>query len=54
MRLFPRAIKHPFNVPVQRPHDADPRKHRWSAMFGNQKQHLHSGLPFFGIVLRLG
>jgi hypothetical protein len=25
MMLFASWIKHPFNVPVQRPHDADPR-----------------------------
>jgi hypothetical protein len=28
-------VKDPFDVPVQRSHDADPRKHRWPVMFGN-------------------
>jgi len=31
MRVFPIGVKHPLNVTVQRPHDPDPREHRWSA-----------------------
>jgi len=41
-------------VSVQGPHDADACKHRWPAMFYDQQQRLHRGLPFFGIVFRLG
>jgi hypothetical protein len=34
--VVPRAIKHPFNMPIQRAHDADPRKHRWPAVVRNE------------------
>jgi hypothetical protein len=31
MMVFAIGIKHTLDVTVQSPHDADPRKHRWSA-----------------------
>jgi hypothetical protein len=40
---------------VQRLHDADPSEHRLAAAaFGDYQRHLHCGLPFFGIMFRLG
>jgi hypothetical protein len=48
-----RRIEHAFDVTVQRSHDADVREHRWPAMLCNQKQSLHRGLPFVGIVFCL-
>jgi hypothetical protein len=42
-------------VPVQRPHDADPREHRRAAVaFGDEDQGFHRGLPFVGIVFCFG
>jgi hypothetical protein len=54
MGVFPRRIEHALNVTVQRSHDTDPREHRWSALFRDQQQRFHRGLPFVGIVFRLG
>jgi hypothetical protein len=34
----------PTTAPVQRPHNADPREHRWPAPFGNQNQRFHRNL----------
>jgi hypothetical protein len=42
------------NVPVQRPHDADPGQHRRPVMFGNQQWRVHRGLPSVGVVFCLG
>jgi hypothetical protein len=44
----------PFDVTIQRPHDADPGEHRRAAALGNQQQRFHRGLPFFGIVFGPG
>jgi len=52
--LFASWIKHPFDVPVQRLHDADPSEHRWPAEIGDQDQRFHSRLPFRRLVLGLG
>lgn len=41
-------------MPVQRPHNADPREHRWPITFCNQKQRFHRGLPFRRIMFCLG
>src|SRR5207248_908535 len=46
MMLFASWIKHPFDVPVQRLHDADPSEHRWPAEIGDQDQRFHSRMPF--------
>jgi len=51
MCLFPRTIKHPFSVAVQRSHDADPREHRWPAGRSDQDQDFHCSLPFRRCVL---
>ena len=51
MRTLARRIKHPLDVPVQRPHDADPRKHRGPTALGDEDQRLHRGLPFRRVVL---
>jgi hypothetical protein len=53
MLLFPRRIEHTFNVPVQRTHDSDPRKHCWPTVFSNEKQSFHRCLLFSGIVFCL-
>jgi hypothetical protein len=45
MRVFARRIEHSLDIPVQRPHDADPRKHRRAAECHHQDQRLHGGLP---------
>jgi hypothetical protein len=52
--IFPVGIEHAFDVPVQRPHDADPRKHRRPARRRNQDQRFHGRLPFRGFVLGFG
>ena len=52
MCLFARAIEHALNVPIQRLHDADARKHRWPVKFCDQQQRFDRGLPFIGIVFR--
>ena len=50
--FLPIGIKHPLNVTVQCPHDANPREHRWPAQLNNEQQAFHRGLPFGGVVLR--
>ena len=46
MMIFAIGIEHPFDVTVQRPHDADPGQHRGAAGLCNEDQRLHGGLPF--------
>jgi hypothetical protein len=41
----------PHAVPVQRPHDADPSQHRWTAVFRDQDQRFHRWLPWRGCVI---
>ena len=53
MSTFARGIEHPLDVPVQRPHDADPREHRRPAVCRHQDQGLHRRLPILGFVLGL-
>jgi hypothetical protein len=36
-------IKRALDVAVQRPHDADARKHRWTARSRHQDQGFHGG-----------
>jgi hypothetical protein len=48
MMLFASWIKHPFNVTVQCPHDADAREHRRPAQRRDQHQGFDCGLPFRG------
>jgi hypothetical protein len=38
MRVFPVGVEHALDVPVQRPHDADPRQHRRPAALRDQQQ----------------
>jgi hypothetical protein len=40
-------------VPIQRPYNADPSKHRRSSALRHQDQRLHCGLPLRRIVLLL-
>jgi hypothetical protein len=47
-------IERSLDVAVQRPHNADARKHRWPVTFCNQQQRPHRCLPFFGVVFCLG
>ena len=46
MVAFALWIKSPFDVTVQRPHDADPGQDRRAAVLCNEDQRLHGGLPF--------
>jgi hypothetical protein len=50
MRFFATGNEHPLFMPVQRAHDADPRKHRRSVLLSHQEQSPHCGMPFFGLV----
>ena len=51
--VFPIRIKHPLDVTVQRPQDADAREHRWAAERRHQDQGFHRGLPFRRFVFCL-
>src|SRR6266403_5081818 len=53
MMLFAIGIKHPLNVAVQCPHDANPREYRRSARRRDRDQRLHGRLPLVGLVLGL-
>ena len=50
MCLFARAIEHALNVPIERLHDADARKHRRAAERRHQDQRFHRRLPFRKLV----
>lgn len=52
--ILSRWIENAFHVPVQRSHHADACEHRWPVMLCNEKQRLHRGLPFRGVVFGLG
>jgi hypothetical protein len=54
MRLLPVGVERPLDVPVERPHDADPGEHHRAAKFRDQEQRFHCGLPFWGVVLAFG
>jgi hypothetical protein len=43
-------VEHVLDVSVQGSHYADPREHCRAVMFCDQQQHLHRGLPWFGVV----
>jgi hypothetical protein len=47
------GIELALDVPIQRPHDADPRKHRRPAQRRDQHQRFHGGLPLRGHVFGL-
>jgi len=53
MMLFASWIKHPFNVPVQRPQDANPRVHERPATLGRHDQAHDRRLPFRQVLLGL-
>jgi hypothetical protein len=49
-----RRIKHPFDVAVLRPHDADPRQQgRAAVAFGDQDQDFNGRLPFLDLLFCL-
>jgi hypothetical protein len=54
MVIFSVGIECSFDVPVKRPHDANPGEHRWAAKFNDQEQRFHRGLPWRGVVFGLG
>jgi hypothetical protein len=54
MLVFPRWVEHAFDVAVQGSYDANASEHSWPVMFHDQQKSLYHGLPFFGIVFRLG
>jgi hypothetical protein len=41
-------------MPMEHSHHADPGEHRPAVLFCDQQKRPHRGLPFFGIVFRLG
>jgi len=45
MRVFAIGTEYPFDVAVQRFHDADPREHRRPAQCRDQHQGFHGSLP---------
>ena len=53
MRVFARLIKHPLDIPIERPHHADARVHQRSAIFRGRDQRLDRGLPRFKILFGL-
>lgn len=53
MMLIAQCIERPFDVAVQRPHDADPRKHSWAAKLRGRDQGFHRSLPLRGLVFGL-
>jgi hypothetical protein len=53
-KRFPRRIEHPLDVPVQGPHDADPRHHSRAAVaFGDQDQDFNGSLPLLELLFGL-
>jgi hypothetical protein len=44
MRVFAIGIELANNAPIERPHDADPRKHRRAATFHHQYQRFNRAL----------
>jgi len=54
MRVFARRIKHPLDVPIERPQHADARHHGWPVEFDHQEQGFDRGLPILEILFDLG
>jgi hypothetical protein len=48
MRVFPIGVENALDVPVERPHYANPREHRRAAQRRDQHQRFDCGLPFRG------
>jgi hypothetical protein len=46
MPFFTRRVKPSLDMPVQRPHDANPREHRRAARRRHQDQGIYCVLPF--------
>jgi hypothetical protein len=46
MRFFAIWIEHALDMTVRRPHNTNPRQHRWPVLLNHQEQRLHCGLPF--------
>jgi hypothetical protein len=53
MMILARRIKHPLDVTVQGPHDADAREHRRAVLVDDQKQGLDRSLPFLDLLFGL-
>lgn len=53
MMLFPIWIEHPFDMSVQRPHDADARHHRRAAVLGDQEKHFDRSLSLLDLLFGL-
>ena len=51
MLVLSRRVEHALDVPIQRSHDADPRKHRRPAKRCDQDQRFHRRLPLWNLVL---
>jgi len=50
MVILARRIKRSLDMPVKRPHRADPREHRRPVAVSNPYRCLHCGLPFLAVV----
>ena len=50
MLVFARRIGHALDVPVQRPHDTDARKHRRAVKLDHQEQGFYRGAVTSAIV----
>jgi hypothetical protein len=54
MMILAIGIEHALDAAIERPHDADVRKHCWTTARRHQDQGLHGGLPFGRRVFGLG
>ena len=51
MMVFPIGVEHTLDVTVERPHNADARKHCRPIVFRDQDQGFHGCLPLWCLVL---
>ena len=54
MRVFALRIKHPLDVPIERPQHADARHHGGPVVLDDQEQGFDRGLPILEILFDLG
>jgi hypothetical protein len=53
MRVFARLIKHPLDIPIERPQHVDARMHQRPTIFRGHDQRLDRCLPRFKILFGL-
>jgi hypothetical protein len=54
VRVLTIGIEYSLDVPIQRPHDADARKHRRAVIVDDQEHRFDRGLPFLEVLFGLG